>query len=233
MLQIKDLHAGYGHAEVLHGVTLNVEAGEAVAVIGPNGAGKSTLLRTISGVVKPRKGEVSYRNQEITRWSTERIVRAGIALVMEGRGILQRMTVRDNLLLGAWTIKDRAQVAQRLEGSLSRFPVLAERQGQNAGSLSGGEQQQLAIARALMGHPALLLLDEPSLGLAPLMVAEVYRILAVIRQDGTTTLLVEQNAQKALGFAARAYVLENGAIALSGAANDLRGNEQVIKAYLA
>jgi branched-chain amino acid transport system ATP-binding protein len=233
MLQVEGLHASYGHAEVLHGVNLAVAAGETVAVIGPNGAGKSTLLHVISGVVKPRSGRVLFRDRDITRWPPDRIVRTGIAQVVEGRGILQRLTVRENLLLGSWTIKERAQVAQRLDGNLARFPVLAQRLHQLGGSLSGGEQQQLAIARALMGGPALLLLDEPSLGLAPLILAEVYRLLDEIRQEGTTILLVEQNANKALRFAARAYVLESGTIALSGRAVDLRGNEQVIKAYLA
>jgi branched-chain amino acid transport system ATP-binding protein len=233
MLQVEGLHTSYGHAEVLHGVNLAVAAGETVAVIGPNGAGKSTLLHVISGVVKPRSGRVLFRDRDITRWPPDRIVRTGIAQVVEGRGILQRLTVRENLLLGSWTIKERAQVAQRLDGNLARFPVLAQRLHQLGGSLSGGEQQQLAIARALMGGPALLLLDEPSLGLAPLILAEVYRLLDEIRQEGTTILLVEQNANKALCFAARAYVLESGTIALSGRAVDLRGNEQVIKAYLA
>jgi len=233
MLQVEGLHASYGHAEVLHGVNLAVAAGETVAVIGPNGAGKSTLLHVISGVVKPRSGRVLFRDRDITRWPPDRIVRTGIAQVVEGRGILQRLTVRENLLLGSWTIKERAQVAQRLDGNLVRFPVLAQRLHQLGGSLSGGEQQQLAIARALMGGPALLLLDEPSLGLAPLILAEVYRLLDEIRQEGTTILLVEQNANKALCFATRAYVLESGTIALSGRAGDLRGNEQVIKAYLA
>jgi branched-chain amino acid transport system ATP-binding protein len=232
MLEIRDLDVHYGGIHALKGVSMNVEAGEVVTLIGANGAGKTTTLRAISGLVKPSKGTVRFAGAEITGVAAHAIVSRGLVHAPEGRGIFSNMTVAENLEIGAFLRKDRAAVAKDKEHALSLFPRLKERLSQNAGTLSGGEQQMLAIARALLSRPKLLLLDEPSLGLAPQIVALIFKIVKTIAADGTTILLVEQNAHMALGVASRAYVLEVGQIVLDGPAKDLAKNDQIRKAYL-
>jgi branched-chain amino acid transport system ATP-binding protein len=233
LLEVEDLRAGYGPVAVLRGVTLSVGEGETVALLGANGAGKTTLLRAVCGMIDPR-GRVAFGGREIAGRSVERIVALGVAHVPEGRGTFATLTVEENLRLGAHTRRrDRAGVAADLARGLALFPRLQERRRQRAGSLSGGEQQMLAIARALMLRPRLLLLDEPSLGLAPMLTREVFRTLGEIRaREGTTMLVVEQNAALALELADRAHVLETGKVAVSGTASELRGDEQVRRAYL-
>jgi branched-chain amino acid transport system ATP-binding protein len=222
----------YGRVEALKGISLEVESGAIVTLIGANGAGKSTALRAISGLVPLAGGEIYFKEKKINGLSPQEIVRDGIAHVPEGRRVFPYMTVRENLNMGAFRRKDKEGIQKDLERVLEHFPILRERRGQPAGSLSGGEQQMLAIGRALMSRPRLLLLDEPSLGLAPLMVKEVGRIIGEINQKEVGIILVEQNAQMALRVAHRGYVLETGTIALEGPASSLIDNEHVKKAYL-
>ena len=229
LLEVRDLHLAYGRIRALQGITLVVRAGEIVTLVGPNGAGKSSLLRTIAGVHRPDAGSVHALGRRIDGEPVEALVRQGIVLVPEGRATLRHLTVRENLVLGAYVRRD-GEIEADLRRVLGRFPRLAERLGQKAGTLSGGEQQMLAIGRALMARPRLLLLDEPSLGLAPLVVASIFGTLRELRAEGVTILLVEQNARQALQLADHAYVLETGSIVLEGA--DLLADERVRAAYL-
>ncbi len=231
LLEIRDLHAGYGEIEILHGVSLSVEEGRIVTLIGANGAGKTTLLKTISGLVRATAGGIAFEGGEIARLAPHKVVEMGISQVAEGRAILKRMTVTENLEMGAHTRRDR-EVRADLGRMLEKFPVLAERRGQLAGTLSGGEQQMLAIARALMARPRLLLLDEPSLGLAPMIVTQIFRTLRDLRDEGNTIFLVEQNARRALQLADRGYVLERGRIALAGSGTELLDDPMVRETYL-
>jgi len=230
MLTIENLHAGYGTIDVLTGITLHVAAGEIVTVLGANGAGKSTTLMTICGANPARQGAITFAGKPIGNLPVHEIVRLGISQVPEGRRIFPRLTVRENLELGAFQRRD--DIAGDLDRVVDLFPILRERTGQLGGTLSGGEQQMLAIARALMARPKLLLLDEPSLGLAPLMVVKIFEIIRAINRQGTTILLVEQNANMALHIAQRGYVLETGRIVLEDSAANLMHNEQVRKSYL-
>jgi branched-chain amino acid transport system ATP-binding protein len=233
LLQVTNLHAAYGHAEVLHGITLEAKRGSVVTVIGPNGAGKSTLLNALMGVM-PSKGEIDYDGKPIARRSLEERVMQGIALVPETRALFGTMPVEDNLLLGAYrNLKQgQKQARETMEEVFTRFPRLQERRKQLAGTLSGGERQMLAVGRALMSRPQLLMLDEPSLGLAPLIVKEVFKTIADLRATGVTILLVEQNARAALDVADHGYVLEMGEIALQGPAAELAKDPRVIDTYL-
>ncbi|MFC2768893.1 MAG: ABC transporter ATP-binding protein [Mitsuokella sp.] len=232
MLQIDHIDVFYGAIHALKGVSLEVQTGEIVTLIGANGAGKSTTLRTISGLLAPKAGTITFLGADITGKKAHEIVKDGISQVPEGRRVFAEMTVLENLELGAFTRTDKAGVASDLEMVFARFPRLKERRAQLAGTLSGGEQQMLAMGRALMSRPKLLLLDEPSMGLAPLLIREIFDIIADINKEGTTVLLVEQNANMALSIASRAYVLETGRITLSGAAKELAASEDVRKAYL-
>jgi len=232
MLTLKSLQAGYGRAPVLKGVSLHVRPGEVVTLIGGNGAGKTTTLRAISGLLPPRQGVIEFAGRDLTRMAPERIVTLGLALVPEGRRVFHTLSVTANLELGAFHRRDKREVRRDLEEIRRRFPILKERAHQAAGTLSGGEQQILVIGRALMARPRLLMLDEPSMGLAPRMVNQVYDILAELKAAGTTILLVEQNARAALKVADRGYVLETGRIILDGAAADLREDPEVQRAYL-
>jgi branched-chain amino acid transport system ATP-binding protein len=232
LLEVDDLHAGYGPVTVLRGISFSVEEGQTVALLGANGAGKTTTLRALSGMLRPR-GRIAFDGRDIAGRPMERIVRLGVAHVPEGRGTFPTLTVEENLRLGAYTRRDPAGVAADMARGFELFPRLAERRRQRAGSLSGGEQQMLAIARALMLRPRLMLLDEPSLGLAPRLTRDLFRTLrAVKEQEGTTMVVVEQRADLVLEFADRAHVLETGALAVSGTADELRGDEQVRRAYL-
>lgn len=231
MLVIDDINVYYGAIHALKGITLEVNQGEIVTLIGANGAGKSTLLKTVSGLLKPKSGEISFLGQSIVGASVQAIVSRGLIHCPEGRRIFSNMSVEENLELGAYLRKDKS-IAADINGVYERFPRLGERKKQQAGTLSGGEQQMLAIGRALMSKPALLLLDEPSMGLAPMLVADIFRVVEEINQSGTTVLLVEQNANQALKIAHRAYVLETGKIVLSGPAEELANAEEVKLAYL-
>jgi branched-chain amino acid transport system ATP-binding protein len=230
MLELNDIHVFYGSIRALGGVSLRVHKGELVALIGSNGAGKSTTLKTISGLLRPRQGRVVYQGQEITRAPADRIVEMGISHCPEGRRIFGSLTVRENLLLGA--VRRKGVVADDLERVYELFPRLKERLSQAGGTLSGGEQQMLAIGRALMSRPALLLLDEPSLGLAPLMVEHIFGVIRELKRAGTTMLLVEQNVHHALDVADRAYVIETGQMTLEGPAAKLKRDPQVEQSYL-
>ena len=232
MLRISDLEVYYGAIHALKGLSLEVHAGEIVTLIGANGAGKSTTLRTISGLIAPRGGSIEFEGKNIAGTGAHEIVRAGISQVPEGRRIFAEMTVLENLELGAFTRSDKDGIAADMEMIFTRFPRLKERRTQQAGTLSGGEQQMLAMGRALMSRPRLLLLDEPSMGLAPLLIKEIFSIIVDINKAGTTVLLVEQNANMALSIANRAYVLETGRITLAGDAKELAASEDVRKAYL-
>jgi branched-chain amino acid transport system ATP-binding protein len=231
MLSVRDLHVAYGQIEALHGIELDVEKGEIVTLIGANGAGKTTTLRTISGLLKPKKGSVSFGGKNITAVKPHIITAMGISHVPEGRGIFANLTVADNLELGAYLRKDKVQQSE-YDRIFTLFPVLKERMKQNAGTLSGGEQQMLAISRALMSKPQVLLLDEPSLGLAPQMVQTIFRVIREINAEGTTILLVEQNAHMALVTAHRGYVMETGRIVLHDETKVLLASDRVKKAYL-
>lgn len=231
ILNLEDVNVFYGAIHALKNVTIEVQEREIVAIIGSNGAGKSTLLRTVSGLLKPRTGAVQFQGKVISNVPANEIVRLGISHAPEGRRIFTNMSVQENLLLGAFIRKDR-EIADDMEKVMTRFPRLRERFKQNAGTLSGGEQQMLAIGRALMSRPKLLLLDEPSLGLAPNLVAEIFKIVTEINADGMTVLIVEQNAHRALEIAHRAYVLETGSIGLTGAGRDLLVNPRVKELYL-
>ena len=232
MLKIDNLHVYYGAIHAIKGVSLEVNQGEIVTLIGANGAGKSTTLRTISGLLKPKEGTISFEGESIGGVPAHEIVKRGISQVPEGRRIFADMTVMENLDLGAFTRSDKDGIKADLKTVFERFPRLEERKEQLAGTLSGGEQQMLAMGRALMSRPRLLLLDEPSMGLAPLLIREIFSIIVDINKAGTTVLLVEQNANMALSIAHRAYVLETGRITLSGAAKELAASEEVRKAYL-
>lgn len=232
MLVVENLVTHYGPVEALKGISLRVEQGEIVTLIGANGAGKSTTLRTISGLVRPTRGSITFEGQNLTAMAPERIVALGIAHVPEGRRVFPLMTVMENLELGAFTRTDPKAVREDMDRVFALFPRLAERRTQTAGTMSGGEQQMLAIGRALMARPRLLLLDEPSMGLAPLIVESIFDIIRQINEEGTTVLLVEQNANMALSVAHRGYVLETGRIVLSDDADRLRENDDVRKAYL-
>ncbi len=232
LFEIKDLRVSYKGAEVLKGISLEMEEGEIVTLIGSNGAGKTTTLRAISGLKTPAAGEIWFKGRRIERTSPQDIVKLGISHVPQGRWLFPYMSVKENIKLGAYRRKDKKQVDRDLDELYEQFPVLGERKGQQARTLSGGEQQILAIARGLMSRPELLLMDEPSLGLAPMMVREIGRIVLDINQRGTSVLLVEQNARLALRIAHRGYVLEIGSIVLQGAAKDLLRSGQVKRAYL-
>lgn len=232
MLQVRDLNVYYGVIHALKGVSLHVEQGEIVTLIGANGAGKTTLLRTISGLITPQSGQIEFEGQSIAKTPARAIVQKGVSQVPEGRRVFATMSVEENLEMGAFLRKDKAGIREDLEMVYTRFPRLKERRKQLAGTLSGGEQQMLAIGRALMARPRLLLLDEPSMGLAPILVQEIFHIIREINRTGTTILLVEQNAHMALSVATRAYVLETGRVKLSGSAAELAESEEVKKAYL-
>ena len=232
MLKIDNIDVYYGAIHALKGISLEVNEGEIVTLIGANGAGKSTTLRTISGLLKPKTGSITFLGQNIAGVRAHEIVKKGISQVPEGRRVFAEMTVMENLDLGAFVRKDKAGIQQDLKHVFELFPRLEERKNQSAGTLSGGEQQMLAMGRALMSRPKLLLLDEPSMGLAPLPIKEIFNIIVDINKSGTTVLLVEQNANMALSIANRAYVLETGRITLSGKAQDLAASEDVRKAYL-
>ncbi len=233
MLEIKDLHVHFGGIHALKGVSLKVADGEVVTLIGANGAGKTTTLRTTSGLIRPTSGSVLVDDKDVTRASAKDRVKLGLCQVPEGRRVFPAMSVLENLDLGAYMRRDRAGIADDLEQVFARFPVLAERRKQDAGTLSGGEQQMLAMGRALMSRPRILLLDEPSMGLAPLLVQEIFNIVSSInRESGTTILLVEQNANMALQVADRAYVMETGRIVSSGNAAELMDTEDIKRAYL-
>jgi branched-chain amino acid transport system ATP-binding protein len=231
MLKVSDLHVSYGNVSALRGVSVEVEAGEIVAVIGPNGAGKSTLLLTIAGVVKPVRGSVTLEEGSILGVAPERLVTRGLSLVPEGRHIFASMTVAENIRLGGTGRQDKAAIAQDLDRVLTMFPILRQRYQQKAGQLSGGEQQMLAIARAIMARPRLLLIDEPSLGLAPLIVNQVYEAVSALRAGGVTVLVVEQNVHRALAVADRTYVMNSGAVTMAGRSSDLKTAEGFQEAY--
>ena len=232
LLEVDDLHVSYGRIRALHGVSLAVPEGAVVSLIGANGAGKSTLLRAISGILRPRRGAIRFGGKDLVGWPVHQIARRRLIHVPEGRGMLARMTVLENLRVGGFARRDRAGTSGELERIFALFPVLRERREQPAGSLSGGEQQMLAIGRAMMAGPRLLMLDEPSLGLAPLIVREIFRIIPRLTAEGTAVLLVEQNARMALQCAAQAYVLQTGQVVLSGRAADLLASPEVQRAYL-
>lgn len=232
MLKIEDLHVSYGMIQAIKGVSFEVNEGEVISLIGANGAGKTTILHTITGLIKPKSGSVQFEGKEITTTPAHKIVAAGMAHVPEGRRVFSELSVYDNLRMGAYTRKDKNEIAETLEMVYTRFPRLKERKKQIAGTLSGGEQQMLAMGRALMSKPKIILMDEPSMGLSPLFVNEVFEIIKEISASGTTVLLVEQNAKKALSISDRAYVLETGKIALTGKASDLINDDKIRKAYL-
>jgi branched-chain amino acid transport system ATP-binding protein len=232
LLEVKDINVYYGAIHALQGITFHVEQGQIVTLIGANGAGKSTTLSTISGLLQPRFGGIIFKGKDITLTPAEEIVRLGICQSPEGRKIFANLTVLENLEMGAYTRKDKGEIARNLERVFHSFPRLKERQKQLGGTLSGGEQQMLAMGRALMAQPTLLLLDEPSMGLAPILVEEIFNIIQEINDQGTSILLVEQNAQMALSVAHRGYVLETGRIVNEGSGQELLHNPQVIAAYL-
>ena len=232
LLEVRDIHTFYGNIEALKGITIEVNDGECVTLIGSNGAGKSTTLRSISGIVPPRTGRIVFAGQEIQTLAGHEVAEIGIAHAPEGRRIFPRMTVRENLEMGAFTRRDQAAIRQDIDRVYDLFPRLKERERQKGGTMSGGEQQMLAIGRALMARPRLLLLDEPSLGLAPVIVDKIYEIIREINEQGTTILLVEQNANYALDVSSRGYVLETGHIALTDTSDNLRNDERVQAAYL-
>lgn len=232
MLEVKDLQVYYGMIQAIKGVSFHVEEGEVIALIGANGAGKTTILHTISGLLTPKQGAVTFEGKDIVRMPGHKIVSMGMAHVPEGRRVFAQLSVLQNLKLGAYTRRDKAEIQHTLQTVFERFPRLEERQNQLAGTLSGGEQQMLAMGRALMSHPKLILMDEPSMGLSPIFVNEIFDIIQQVSKSGTTVLLVEQNAKKALSIADRAYVLETGNIVLEGKASELLNNDSIRKAYL-
>ncbi|MFE4425960.1 ABC transporter ATP-binding protein [Peribacillus butanolivorans] len=232
MLKIEDINVYYGNIQALKGISLSINEGEIVTLIGANGAGKSTMLKTISGLLKPKQGKIMYEGQSIGGKAAQSIVKMGISHVPEGRRVFANMTVEENLQLGAYLRKDKTGIKQDMEKVYELFPRLLERLKQQSGTLSGGEQQMLAMGRALMAKPRLLLLDEPSMGLAPLLVKQIFNIIEEINKTGTTILLVEQNANLALSIADRAYVVETGRIVLSGKSEELTASEEIKNAYL-
>ena len=232
ILEVKDMEVFYGVIQAIKGISFDVGQGEIIALIGANGAGKTTTLHTVTGLIRAKSGAIFYEGKDVTRIPGEKLVQMGIAHVPEGRRVFASMTVLQNLKMGAYTRKDKGEIAENLNMIYRRFPRLEERKNQLAGTLSGGEQQMLAMGRALMSHPKLIVMDEPSMGLSPIYVNEIFDIIQKINGDGTTVLLVEQNAKKALSIANRAYVLETGKIVLSGDASELMNNDSVKKAYL-
>ncbi len=232
MLEIKDLEVYYGMIKAIKGVSFEVNEGEVIALIGANGAGKTTILHTITGLLEAKKGSVYYDGKDITKIPAHKIVSMGMAHVPEGRRVFANLSVLQNLRMGAYTRKDKNEIEETLKTVYKRFPRLEERQNQLAGTLSGGEQQMLAMGRALMSHPKIILMDEPSMGLSPIFVNEIFDIIKEVSSSGTTVLLVEQNAKKALSISDRAYVLETGNIVLDGKAEDLLNNDSIKKAYL-
>ena len=232
ILHVDDLNVYYGSIHAVKGISFDVEEGEIVTLIGANGAGKSTTLNTVAGLLKPREGKVEFEGESLLGIPPHTIVSKGMALCPEGRRVFLQMSVRENLEMGAFTRRDSAEIADSLEMVFDRFPRLKEREGQSAGTLSGGEQQMLAMGRALMSKPRLLMLDEPSMGLAPILVQEIFNIIKSLHETGTTGLLVEQNARMALSVADRAYVLETGRVSMSGNAADLANDDRVKQAYL-
>lgn len=232
MLEVKDLHVYYGVIQALKGISFEVNQGEVIALIGANGAGKTTTLHTLTGLIPAKQGSIIFEGKDITKMPAHKIVQMGIAHVPEGRRVFAQLSVYENLIMGAYTRKDKNEIAESLANVYKRFPRLEERKNQRAGTLSGGEQQMLAMGRALMSHPKLLMLDEPSMGLAPILVEQIFEIIRALHKTGTTILLVEQNAQMALSVADRAYVLETGRIALSGTGKELAESDAIRKAYL-
>lgn len=232
MLEIKDLEVYYGVIQAIKGISFEVNKGEVIALIGANGAGKTTTLHTITGLISPKRGHVIFEGKDITKVPAHKIVSMGMAHVPEGRRVFAELSVYENLKMGAYTRKDKSEIEESLENIYKRFPRLKERRNQMAGTLSGGEQQMLAMGRALMSKPKIILMDEPSMGLSPILVNEIFDIIRSVSESGTTVLLVEQNAKKALSIADRAYVLETGKIALSGNAKDLLEDDSIKKAYL-
>ena len=232
LLEIKDLEVSYGIIKAIKGISFDVNEGEVIALIGANGAGKTTILHTITGLITADRGTVQFEGKEITKVPAHKIVGMGMAHVPEGRRVFANLTVLQNLKMGAYTRKDKNEIEQTLETVYTRFPRLKERQNQMAGPLSGGEQQMLAMGRALMSHPKIILMDEPSMGLSPIFVNEIFDIIQSVSASGTTVLLVEQNARKALSIADRAYVLETGNVVLKGKADELLHNDAIKKAYL-
>ncbi len=232
MLQVTDLKVNYGVIQAIKGVSFEVNEGEVIALIGANGAGKTTILHTVTGLIAPKSGKIEFEGKDITKMPAHKIVTLGMAHVPEGRRVFADLSVYENLLMGAFTRKDKDEIAKTLEMVYKRFPRLRERKNQVAGTLSGGEQQMLAMGRALMSHPKILLMDEPSMGLSPLFVNEIFDIIKEVNASGTTVLLVEQNAKKALSIADRAYVLETGKIVLDAAADVLMNDPSIKKAYL-
>ncbi|HEY0003392.1 MAG TPA: ABC transporter ATP-binding protein [Pyrinomonadaceae bacterium] len=232
MLKLEDISVNYGAIEALRGVSMHVEQGEVVTLIGANGAGKTTTLRTITGLLSPRSGRITFEGEDISGMATHRLVAKGISMSPEGRGVFANLSVRENLQMGAYLKKNKREIAEDMERAFRMFPRLKEREAQKAGTLSGGEQQMLAMGRALMSRPRLLLLDEPSLGLAPLVVHTIFEAIDEIRQSGTTIMLVEQNAHAALGHSDRAYVLETGEIIMKGVSKELANDPRIKEAYL-
>ncbi|HJC38364.1 MAG TPA: ABC transporter ATP-binding protein [Candidatus Mediterraneibacter faecigallinarum] len=232
MLEVKDLEVYYGVIQAIKGVSFQVNQGEVIALIGANGAGKTTILHTVTGLLSPKRGSVVFEGKEITKVPAHKIVSMGMAHVPEGRRVFAELSVYENLKMGAYTRKDKKEIEESLANVYKRFPRLEERKNQMAGTLSGGEQQMLAMGRALMSKPKIILMDEPSMGLSPIMVNEIFDIIRAVSESGTTVLLVEQNAKKALSIADRAYVLETGNIVLEGKAEDLLENDSIKKAYL-
>ncbi len=232
MLEVKDLNVYYGVIQALKGISFEVEEGDVIALIGANGAGKTTTLHTITGLIPAKSGSIVFEGKDITKVPGHKLVSMGIAHVPEGRRVFAQLTVLQNLRMGAYTRSDKQEIEETIQKIYKRFPRLEERKNQLAGTLSGGEQQMLAMGRALMSHPRLIVMDEPSMGLSPIYVNEIFDIIKEISADGTTVLLVEQNAKKALSIANKAYVLETGSIVLKGDAKELMNNDQVKKAYL-
>ena len=232
MLEVKDIEVFYGVIRAIKGISFEVNEGEVIALIGANGAGKTTTLHTITGLLQPKKGSIMFEGKDITKVPAHKIVSLGMAHVPEGRRVFGELTVYENLKMGAYTRKDKAEIQETLEMVYKRFPRLEERKNQLAGTLSGGEQQMLAMGRALMSHPKIIVMDEPSMGLSPIFVNEIFKIIQDVSKSGTTVLLVEQNAKKALSIADRAYVLEIGKIVLEGDAKELMNNDSIKKAYL-
>lgn len=232
MLEVKDLEVYYGVIQAIKGVSFHVDKGEVIALIGANGAGKTTILHTVTGLLTPKKGSVTFEGKDITKFPAHKIVSLGMAHVPEGRRVFSELSVYENLKMGAYTRKDKTEIEQSLQNIYERFPRLKERRNQMAGTLSGGEQQMLAMGRALMSKPKIILMDEPSMGLSPILVNEIFDIIQEVSKSGTTVLLVEQNAKKALSIADRAYVLETGNISLEGKAKDLLEDDSIKKAYL-
>ncbi len=233
MLKVKDLEAGYGKMPAIHGVSFEVEEGKIVAILGSNGAGKTTTLKTVMGILKATKGEVTYKGESLIGVPSHLMVTKGLSMVPEGRHLFPKLSIYDNLMMGAYTIKDKSQIERTLETIYNIFPILKERSTQLAGTMSGGEQQMVAISRALMGNPQLLILDEPSLGIMPKLVDEIFEFIVKINKEmGVTIVIIEQNADKTLAFADYAYVINEGKTVLEGTGDELRANDEVQKVYL-